>query len=300
MRSIRSALFGIITAGLTWSAAVAEDEFTDAVLQEADQSKGLQIYTAQCGACHTLMVGGGNLVGPNLGDLFKRKAATKEGYSYSDAFQAESFEWTPDKLAEWMRDPDAFLPGNKMPMFGAVAEEDLPHLLAYVAVRTGSVEWGQEDVPTDNVANMEGPKLTPLEQQLYDTRQDFWHHLFDNTAHYIIQSAEGEDAYTFVAYFNEDGTMGSNIDGLKGFWRVNDLKWFCYALEGIPVAPYEWTECFPIVPNSVERYGQGLWVSEPVPGIKVKGGFIQGRPHPDIVDDLPSGAESIAVREDGH
>ncbi len=287
---MRFCYIGLLAIGLAATSAphalFAQPALTEDQLARADQGRGQQVFTQRCGACHTLMEGGGNLMGPNLGRLFERTAGTKEGFDYSDAFGEAKFDWTPDKLAEWMRNPDGFLPGNTMLLAEAIAAEDIVPLVSYVMVRTGSATW--------DVAEVEDPRTTnigELEQLLKENRPDFWHHLMDNTAHYRIE--RDDDDYVFVTYFNEDGSISANNDRIKGFWRVENMKSFCYALHGLPVEPHEWVECFPIVPNSVERYGEGLWISEPLPGLKVYGGFLQGRPHPLVGDAHPGYWENL-------
>lgn len=289
MRFLITCLVSLLTAGAAYAGAhdVSKGPFSDDVLKEADQTRGLELFTAQCGACHTLLNGGGNLAGPNLGSLFLRNVGTKEGFAYSDIMKNAGFTWTPEKLAEWLRDPDGFLPGNKMPTFDAIAEEDLKHILAYISVRTESASWA-EAIPEQT-----GPKLSMAEYEamLKSSRPDFWSHLFDSTSNFIVMAPEGE--YKFVAYFNEDGSVTSNGGEIGGFWRVENMSSFCYALYGLPIYPYEWVECFPIAPNSVERYGEGLWISEPVPGLKVKGGFYNGRPYPGVDDSAPEWAKPV-------
>jgi cytochrome c2 len=264
----------------------AQDALSEELLAAADQGHGQRVFTQKCGACHTLMEGGGNLMGPNLGKLFERAAGTREGFDFSDAFEAADFTWTPDRLAEWMRDPEDFLPGNTMLLPEVVSEEDILPLIAYVAVRTGSATWDVAEVESPQTINM-----GEFEIALKEARPDFWHHLMDNTAHYQIDREDKD--YTFVTYFNEDGSITANNDRIKGFWRVESMKSFCYALHGLPVEPYEWVECFPIVPNSIERYGEGLWISEPLPGLKVRGGFLQGRPYPLVGDAHPGYWENL-------
>ncbi len=287
---MRLVFTGLLAVGLICTVHApslkAQETLGEDLLASASQDRGQQVFTRKCGACHTLMEGGGNLMGPNLGSLFGRAAGAREGFDFSDAFEAADFIWTPDRLAEWMRDPDGFLPGNTMLLPEAVPEQDIAPLVAYVAVRTGSATW--------DVAEVKGPDTTDmgeLEKALKETRPDFWHHLMDNTAHYRIEREDGD--YVFVTYFNEDGSITANNDRIKGFWRVESMESFCYALHGLPVEPVEWVECFPIVPNSVERYGEGLWISEPLPGFKVHGGFLQGRPHPLVGDAHPGYWENL-------
>ncbi|WP_114394072.1 c-type cytochrome [Oleisolibacter albus] len=120
----RSLLFaGLLAAAtLTGHAAVAED---------GDAAKGEKVF-ARCKACHTIEKGGPNKVGPNLHGLFGRHTAAVEGFKYSDALKGANFEWTPDKLDQWLTKPQAFLPGNKMAFPGVPNAQDRADLIAYL------------------------------------------------------------------------------------------------------------------------------------------------------------------------
>ncbi|HXC26826.1 MAG TPA: cytochrome c family protein [Stellaceae bacterium] len=68
----------------------------------------------KCKICHSLDKGGTNRVGPNLYDVFGRKAGTVPGFAYSDVMKNSGIVWTDDTLANFLRDPKDTLPGNRM------------------------------------------------------------------------------------------------------------------------------------------------------------------------------------------
>ncbi|HEY0435471.1 MAG TPA: cytochrome c family protein [Phenylobacterium sp.] len=102
----------------------------------ADLSNG-QSKFALCQTCHTLVEGGPNMTGPNLHGVFGRKAASKEGFNYSDALKAAGWTWDAAHLDTWIADPKAALPGTKMTFAGMKDPKDRTDTIAYLMVQTG-------------------------------------------------------------------------------------------------------------------------------------------------------------------
>jgi cytochrome c len=90
-----------------------------------------------CRSCHTIEPGGPNMTGPNLHGVFGRKAASLEGFNYSDALKASNITWTPEPLDHWLTKPQEFLPGNKMTFLGVKDPKDRLDLIAYLMVESG-------------------------------------------------------------------------------------------------------------------------------------------------------------------
>lgn len=90
-----------------------------------------------CRSCHSIEPGGPDMTGPNLHGVFGRKAASKEGYNYSDALKASNITWTPEPLDQWLAKPQEFLPGNKMTFVGLKEPKDRTDLIAYLMVESG-------------------------------------------------------------------------------------------------------------------------------------------------------------------
>ena len=102
----------------------------------ADLDNG-QSKFALCQTCHTLVEGGPNMTGPNLHGVFGRKAASKEGFNYSDALKATGWTWDAAHVDAWITDPKAAAPGTKMTFAGMKDPKDRTDTIAYPMVMTG-------------------------------------------------------------------------------------------------------------------------------------------------------------------
>jgi cytochrome c len=102
---------------------------------EASYEGGRRVF-AQCRSCHTIDVGGGNRVGPNLHGVFGREIGTAEGFTYSQPVQEANFVWDADHLDHWLANPQTFLPGNRMAFAGVRDETQRRDVIAYLMAET--------------------------------------------------------------------------------------------------------------------------------------------------------------------
>lgn len=87
---------------------------------------------APCKACHKIEAGA-KLVGPSLFGVYGRKAASLEGFAYSDALKAKKdVTWDDANLKTWLTDPKAFAPGTKMVFPGVKKDEDIKTLIDFL------------------------------------------------------------------------------------------------------------------------------------------------------------------------
>jgi cytochrome c len=84
-----------------------------------------------CAACHKLAAGA-NEVGPSLHGLFTRKAGELAEFRFSPAMKRSGIEWTPQTLDTYIADPQAAVPGNRMPYAGMASAGDRADLIAYL------------------------------------------------------------------------------------------------------------------------------------------------------------------------
>jgi cytochrome c len=98
--------------------------------QEGDPAAGEKVFN-KCKACHVLDEEQ-NRVGPYLLGVFGRPAGSVEGFTYSSAMKDSGIVWSEETIAEYVADPKAMIPGNKMFFPGLKKEEDVANLLAYL------------------------------------------------------------------------------------------------------------------------------------------------------------------------
>ena len=106
--------------------AAAGPEPIGPLLAKADPKKGEQIAKV-CAACHTFNKGGANKIGPNLWGITEEPMAEIPGYQFSAAMQAHKGEkWDPEKLNQWLWNPQSMIKGTKMTFAGSPTRRNAP------------------------------------------------------------------------------------------------------------------------------------------------------------------------------
>jgi len=98
---------------------------------DGDAARG-EARFQDCAACHKLEAGANN-VGPSLHGIFTRKAGEIADFRYSPAIKRSGIVWTPETLDKFITDPQALVPGNRMPYAGMANASDRADLIAYLA-----------------------------------------------------------------------------------------------------------------------------------------------------------------------
>jgi cytochrome c len=94
----------------------------------ADAAHGKQVFES-CAACHTDRA---DAIGPDLKGVLGRKAAALEGYRYSGPMRRAHFVWDEANLKQYITDPQAKVPGNRMPFSGLHDQRDVDDVVAYL------------------------------------------------------------------------------------------------------------------------------------------------------------------------
>ena len=94
-----------------------------------DPVRGQQLYESRCGACHSPDA---NRVGPLHRGIVGRVSGTAPGFNYSKALKAAQVTWDAQSLDQWLTNPQAFIPGQKM-NFRVNDPVDRADLIAYLA-----------------------------------------------------------------------------------------------------------------------------------------------------------------------
>jgi cytochrome c len=117
-------LFG---AALGWALAAALVCGTPAA--GADLEHGKQVFAA-CAACHTEKP---DALGPSLKGLVGRKSAALDDFRYSGPLRRANLTWDEATLKQFLADPQAKVPGTRMPFGGLTDSKDVDDVVAYLA-----------------------------------------------------------------------------------------------------------------------------------------------------------------------
>jgi cytochrome c2 len=244
-------------------------------LVAASYRQGMLAFQQRCSACHALAEGSADLAGPALYGMFARPAGSKSSFGFSPALRAGGFTWTPDRVASYLANPCAAVPGTSMTLPEPVPEPDRIALISYLMLETGSADWPRPQPPRRG-PRAAGTAAGGTDADIAARYPSFWNHLMSNTTRYRLRA--GSEELRFDAYFGTDGSVASSDPRIRGFWRVNADDMFCYALYGLPITPRQLVECFPVVAMSIPRFREDLWTSQPAEGVSLTGGIVAGRP----------------------
>ncbi len=98
------------------------------------QENGSEVFK-KCRACHQIGPEAKNAVGPRRTGIVGRKAASAEGFNYSDAMKAAATNgviWDEVTIDKYLASPKGFIPGNKMIFVGIPDEADRRDVIAYL------------------------------------------------------------------------------------------------------------------------------------------------------------------------
>jgi cytochrome c len=97
---------------------------------DGDAARGEKRFE-ECVACHAL-ARGAESVGPSLYGVIGRKAGEGGEFRYSPALKRSGITWTEQSLDQFIAEPQAIVPGNRMPFAGITDAAARADLIAYL------------------------------------------------------------------------------------------------------------------------------------------------------------------------
>lgn len=98
-----------------------------------DAAKGEAVFV-QCKTCHVTDAGV-NRIGPSLNAIVGREAGKVAGYTYSPANANSGITWSPEKLFQYLENPQRVVPGTKMAFAGIQDPQKRADLIAWLGTQ---------------------------------------------------------------------------------------------------------------------------------------------------------------------
>ena len=111
--------------------AVEEKVDISALMAMGDAVSGEKVFK-KCAACHSIVKGGKNKIGPALYNVVGRKVGDISDYKYSKALAAYEKEWTFEELNGFLIKPTKWVKGTKMAYAGLRKEKDRASVIKYL------------------------------------------------------------------------------------------------------------------------------------------------------------------------
>ena len=115
----------------TKSDKVVEKIDIAALLAMGDLAHGEKVFK-KCAACHSIVKGGKNNIGPALYNVVNRQVGLVDNYKYSKALAAYGKNWTFEELNGYLIKPAKWIKGTKMAFAGLRKEKDRASVILYL------------------------------------------------------------------------------------------------------------------------------------------------------------------------
>ena len=96
-----------------------------------DITTGEKVFK-KCAACHSIIKGGKNNIGPALYNVVGRKVGAVSDYKYSKALTNYDKEWSFEELNGYLIKPAKWIKGTKMSFAGLRKEKDRASVILYL------------------------------------------------------------------------------------------------------------------------------------------------------------------------
>ena len=118
-------------ASVTNTEATEEKIDMAALMAMGDLAVGEKVFK-KCAACHSIVKGGKNNIGPALYNVVGRKVGIVSDYKYSKALSGYGKEWTFEELNGYLTKPAKWIKGGKMSFAGLRKEKDRASVILYL------------------------------------------------------------------------------------------------------------------------------------------------------------------------
>jgi len=102
-----------------------------ALMAMGDLATGEKVFK-KCSACHSIVKGGKNNIGPALYNVVNRQVGVVNDYKYSKALAAYGKNWTFEELNGYLIKPAKWIKGTKMSFAGLKKEKDRASVILYL------------------------------------------------------------------------------------------------------------------------------------------------------------------------
>ena len=120
-----------ITVSSSVETTVVEKIDIAALMAMGDIAVGEKVFK-KCAACHSIIKGGKNNIGPALWNVVGRKTGAVTDYKYSKALASFDKEWTFEELNGYLIKPAKWIKGTKMAFAGLRKEKDRASVIKYL------------------------------------------------------------------------------------------------------------------------------------------------------------------------
>jgi cytochrome c len=102
-----------------------------ALMAMGDLDSGEKIFK-KCAACHSIVKGGKNKIGPALYNVVGRQVGVVSDYKYSKALAGYNKSWSLEELNGFLLKPAKWIKGTKMAYAGLRKEKDRASIIKYL------------------------------------------------------------------------------------------------------------------------------------------------------------------------
>ena len=121
----------IATSVETGSKTIEEKIDIAALMAIGDIVTGEKVFK-KCAACHSIVKGGKNNIGPALYNVVGRQIGSVNDYKYSKALSGYGKEWSFEELNGYLIKPAKWIKGTKMAFAGLRKEKDRASVILYL------------------------------------------------------------------------------------------------------------------------------------------------------------------------